>query len=210
MLEILDPRKITPLEHQQKLGKGWNYVLDYAWADNRIKEYSKGRKDLTALDVGCGKSKFGNHIATAYGIDVKGTDRKPHDTVEIVGKFLDLTFLSTYDIIFWMSSIEHNSTERMKQLYLKSMSLLKVGGLFLATIALSEGTYWFPQAKQTNLSVQDASTIFDVSIITGNFLDCKSGYRANIYGLKDKYTKRFKQFTVADPAYIVGAISKVK
>ena len=100
------------------------------------------------------------------------------------------------------------------------MRLLKKNGVFLATIALSEETHWFPSANQTNLSIDDAIKLFDITEVKGNFLDAKNEYRNNILFLRDKYTLRFQSgifswfkksdFKNSDPAYIVGSVKKIK
>ena len=66
------------------------------------------------------------------------------------------------DIIYWLSSIEHNQIQQIKQLFAKSMELLRPGGLLLITFPLSQKTEWFYESQQTNLSPKDALEIFDV------------------------------------------------
>jgi len=114
------------------------------------------------------------------------------------------------DIIYWASSIEHNTLEEMRKFYKHSIDLLNPGGLFLATIALSERTFWQEKTKQTNLSLSEAKETFDITEVSGNFNLSKEQYRENYHNLRDTYSKRFDKFDLNAPLYIVGGVKKIK
>jgi len=209
MLSILEPKNIVPLKDQDHLGAGWNYVLDYSWIFNNIKNYDK--KFYSVFDVGCGKrSKLSDFIRKKFMVNVLRIDRRKLPRTLYVENFLEFNIEYSPGIIYWASSIEHNSMEDMKKLYLHSMDLLKDGGLFLATVALSEETFWDKRTKQTNMSLEDAIDTFNITTKVGDFNTAKEQYRNNVHNLKDKYTKRFGSFNEGDPTYIVGAIKKIK
>jgi len=212
MLSILNPKYTIPLDNQNYLGAGWNYVLDYSWIYNNIKTYDNTQAStLIIFDVGCGKrSKLWKFIIDTLGIQVIRIDRRPIKGVIQVENFLNFKHPLQPDIIYWASSIEHNTMDEMKKLYLHSMDLLREGGLFLATIALSEETFWDERTKQTNLSLSDAMKVFDETCIEGNFYGTRDCYRKNYLNLKNKYKKRFGHFGDNDPSYIVGGVKKIK
>jgi len=211
MLFILEPKKITPLENQDYLGGGWNYVLDYSWILSNILDYKEKAIKLI-FDVGCGRrSKLGKYIENLTGDEVVRIDRQPNIPGAVcVPDFTKYAPKYKPDIIYWASSIEHNTPEEMKKLYKHSIDLLNPGGLFLATIALSEKTFWQEKTKQTNLSISEAKETFDITEVYGNFNFSKKQYRENYHRLKDKYIKRFDKFDLNDPLYIVGGIKKIK
>src|SRR5512146_755522 len=93
------------------------------------------------------------------------------------------------DLILWASSLEHNTKEQMRALYLKSMEFLTPGGTFLATIPISSGTYWHKASKQTNLSPQDAAELFDEYDLHG-FEQVQAAYRHD-RALMTRYEKRY-------------------
>jgi len=234
VLTILDPDKTgkekniiddlvrSGLNHLTKSPElGWNYLLDHVWITRKFEQYlaaNRGR-ELTILDVGCGKSKFHNFLEKRFGVNILGVDR-PHgychqgksENVDYYVDFLALDIFSekSVDIILWLSSIEHNEKERIRQLLQKSMSLLKDGGLFLATFAISECTHWHNESEQTNLSITDSMDVFDVDKVCGDFHTIREKYRKNLLMLRDKYEKRYKKFGPDDPQFIVGAVSKIK
>jgi hypothetical protein len=113
------------------------------------------------------------------------------------------------DIIFWLSSIEHNEVNTIKRLYKKSKYFLKKGGLLLITFALSKETYWFKPSQQTNLSIKDAKKVFNDKKVVGNYDKIHDEYRENILLLKDKYKKRYEHFNESDPEFIVGGVRQI-
>lgn len=205
-LELLNPKKMKLRDDTWKYGHGWNYILDYSW----ILEWAAAHPGLIVFDVGCGTSKLWKPLVCELDKDVYGVDRDPSPSVDHLGGFMDIIFDKTPDIIIWASSIEHNDAERMGILCEHSMSLLKPGGMFLATIAISEETHWFEEALQTNLSVEDALKLFGISEIVGNYDNIRGIYRKNPAGLMDNYHARFGRFDEEDPAYIVGGIVKIR
>jgi len=216
MLSILIPRQINALENQDYLGGGWNYVLDYSWI---FYEISMHKEPVNLIfDVGCGKrSRLGKYISTFTGVDVVRIDRR--DDIKgalCVPNFLEYNPVERPDIIYWASSIEHNTPEMMNKLYKHSMKILNDGGLFLATFAVSDHTFWQEKTKQTNLDIVDALEVFeveervDITYLSEDIYFAKKDIRENVYNLREKYIKRFGKFEDEDPLYVVGAIKKVK
>ena len=198
---------------------GWNYILDHVWIANQIDEYLKkiDRNNLVILDIGCGRSKFHNYLEDRYKINIIGIDR-PHGycnqaelkNIDLYCDFIDVDMFAdnSVDIIYWLSSIEHNKKETIRKLFEKSFSLLKKGGLFLSTIALSEKTHWHAESQQTNLSISDCLDVFAINRVDGSYNTIKQTYRKNTLFLRDKYRNRYNRFEDDDPKFIVGGITK--
>lgn len=212
MLEIVNPKLLKNPLDITNIGGGWSYVLDYSFADQVIGEHCQEHKTNTVLDVGCGKSRFYKHIGDKYNLKVYRTDRKPFPGIDFTGNFEDINFNKTFDIVYWISSIEHNETNKIKSLYLKSMSLLNPGGLFVATYPVAEKTsfYYVGNRMQTDLSMEDAMNIYDETEYVGNLSEIKNLYGTNIFHLRDKYVGRFKKFDKNDPIYVTACTYKVK
>jgi len=234
MLAILDPevisRRVDLINELAQYGinhltkspaLGWNYVLDHVWITEEIERYltDDRRRNLTILDVGCGRTKFHNFLEKKFGVNVVGIDRPlgychldKLGNVDYHCDFLELEAFAenSVDIIYWLSAIEHNEKEKIRQLFQKSMSLLKEGGLFLATFAISKNTHWFEQSEQTNLSVEDSMDVFEEAKVDGNFDEIREKYRKNLLFLRDKYERRYKRFGGNEPEFIVGAVKKIK
>jgi glycosyltransferase involved in cell wall biosynthesis len=234
MITILDPELIAQsqdiiqslaregLNHLTSDPKlGWNYVLDNVWVTKQMAQYIAAKKQqcLAILDVGCGRSRFHNFLEKRLGINIIGIDRPQgychqaqSENIDYYVDFLQLDAFpeNSVDIIYWLSAIEHNEKEKIRQLFQKSMSLLKEGGLFLATFAVSEKTHWFQDSEQTNLSIADSMDIFDVDDVEGNLQSVKDKYRKNTLLLRDKYERRYLRFGLSAPEFVVGAVSKTK
>lgn len=210
---------------------GWNYVLDHTWLYIEINNFLRNidSRKVVIMDVGVGRSIFHPFLEKHFNIDIIGVDRQKRSRIQSESNLIDINqdFMNidsfedgSVDLIYFLSSIEHNKSEKIRAIYQKAMRLLKKNGVFLATIALSEETHWFPSANQTNLSIDDAIKLFDITEVKGNFLDAKNDYRNNILFLRDKYTLRFQSgifnwfkksnFKNSDPAYIVGSVKKIK
>jgi glycosyltransferase involved in cell wall biosynthesis len=219
IIQSLAREGLNHLTSDPKLG--WNYVLDHVWITKQIEQYitAKKQRSLTILDVGCGRSRFHNFLEKRLGINIIGIDRPQGychqaqlENIDYYEDFLQLDAFpeNSVDIIYWLSAIEHNEKEKIRQLFQKSMSLLKEGGLFLATFAISEKTHWFQNSEQTNLSVADSMDIFDIYDVQGNLQSVKDKYRRNILLLRDKYERRYRKFGLNDPTFVVGAVHKTK
>jgi glycosyltransferase involved in cell wall biosynthesis len=198
---------------------GWCYVLDHVWLYREIQRYIKMNTGITPviLDVGCGQSHFRDFLRESLGVNIIGIDRSEgycHQenlaSVDVVGDFLTIDQFPerSTDIVYWLSSIEHNKENTIRQLYMKSMRMLKEGGLFLATIPISRKTEWFKASEQTNLTVQDALSLFNLSEAEGTYQEITEQYRRNILFLRDKYSSRYGTFGSTDPQFIIGGIHK--
>lgn len=233
MITIIDPEEITKqkeiisalkeygLNHLRKSPRlGWNYVLDHVWVFSRLKDYlCANRSEKVILDVGCGRSIYHNFLEDSLNVNILGVDRPDGfcqqselRNVDILVDFRKQDHFDecSVDIVLWLSSIEHNRLSEIKQCYKQSMDILKRGGLFLATFALSDHTYWFEPSQQINLSVQESMEIFDDDLLEGNFLLIKNKYRENILRLRDKYKRRYGGFKVSDPEFLSAGVEKVK
>ena len=201
MIELINPRKIVKsqqiiadlkqfgLDHQNlELDLGWNYVLDQVWLVEQLGEYlySNNLYNPIILDVGCGRSPFHNFIEERFNLNVWGIDRpygychqEMQRNVDFLQDFKEFSGFkeSTVDVIYWLSSIEHNQINEIQLLYKKSIQLLKPGGLLLITFPISIETGRFEQSQQTNLSVQDALKIFDEEHVTGDWDEIINIYR---------------------------------
>ncbi len=215
ILELLSDYGIHHLDPDPKTG--WNYALDHFWLSKQIEKFLVGRQgqNIICLDVGCGNSKFHNFLEDRFGIFIIGIDRidgyckqEILNNVNYVGDFLSFDRLpeNSADIIFWLSSIEHNELQTIQSLYEKSMQLLKPGGLFLATIALAEKSSWFEQAQQTNLDLTDVQKIFGPVEVLGDFNQAFSQYQNDVLLLRQRYQNRYGEFTEKSPEYIVAGI----
>ena len=233
-ITILDPIEISKnralleklaeygLNHLEPIANtGWNYALDQVWIVQQIENYLMrySPEEPIILDVGCGKSIFHNFVEEHFGINVIGVDRpsgfcNPGEfwNVDYFVDFLELAAFEeeTIDIIFWLSSIEHNKLPQIRDLYQKSMSLLKTNGLFLATVPLSERTVWFAASEQTNLSIDDCKRIFGAPLVNNDFCQMRKRYKENVLFLKDRYQARYGHFSEDDPQFIVGGVKAVK
>jgi len=211
MIELLSPKKIGAIDRPTKEienGVGWNYALDFHWLFKQLKGVSK---DSLILDVGCGDSPFHTFAEDRLGLDIKGIDRSEGFCHQPVKSNMDYEMdfmdceIKNADVVYWLSSIEHNNLDTIKKLYNKSLEVMKPGGLLLITFPVSKRTYWFEPSQQTNLSIEDASLIFGDKV-RGDFEKVHSEYQ-NYMELKDKYIARYGGFGKEDPAFIVGALS---
>ena len=194
--------------------------FDHAWLFEKIDGYLKKspNKLPIILDVGCGNSMLHTFLEEEIRSGVIGIDR-------IFGKCpyserdrrmdicIDFTkdndfFVNSTDIIYWCSSIEHNSIEEMRQCVESSFKALKPGGLFLATFCYAKETYFFKASDATVLSKSDAEDVFGVKWQgTVNFDEVVSEYKENILGLHDRYKKRYG---IEEYAFVVGGAEMVK
>jgi GT2 family glycosyltransferase/glycosyltransferase involved in cell wall biosynthesis/ubiquinone/menaquinone biosynthesis C-methylase UbiE/TolA-binding protein len=200
---------------------GWNYALDHVWIIGEMEQYLRDKRgqELVILDVGCGRSKLHNFLESKFNIRILGIDRpygychqQKSPNIDYYEDFLELKSFAenSVDIVMWLSAIEHNKSERICELYQKSMKLLKHGGLFLATIALSNRTHWFEPSQQTNLSLSDSKNIFEENEVQYALDDIKIKYRNNVLFLREKYERRYEKYDNDDPAFVVGGVKKIK
>lgn len=216
MIELLSPKQISK---QDRLTEpictdniGWNYPLDFHWLYSQLQKVAKVSQ---VLDVGCGNSPFHTFAEQNLGINITGIDRESgycHQPVvtnaDIFQDFADCEIRNA-DVVYWLSAIEHNKPEDIQKLYLKSMEVLKEGGLFLATFAVSRETSWFAPSEQTNLSLEDACSVFD-DTTTSVFDDIHKEYQEDYLNLRSRYSKRYGGFSEQDPAFVVGCVSKIR
>ena len=209
MLEVLSPVAINKSQYRQRLAKsgikgGWNYVLDHAWLYEHIDIYLRETeiKLPLILDVGCGNSMFHPFLEKELNAGIIGIDRIdglcPHpgrtDIMDLCLDFAEFskTIKGTVDIIYWLSSIEHNSVEEQQKSVEDSLTALKPGGLFLATFGYSPQTHWFEPSEQTNLSSTDAEWVYQTqwkSIPV--FEELVAEYRLDLMELESRHSKRY-------------------
>lgn len=233
MIELISPEKISQrqgiiadlkqfgIDHQNlEIDLGWNYILDHVWLVEHLEEYlnSNSIYNPIVLDVGCGRSLFHNYIEERFKLEVWGIDRpfgychqELHRNVDFLQDFIKFSGFrdSSVDVIYWLSSIEHNHKDDIRILYEKSIELLKPGGLLLITFPVAKKTDWFKPSQQTNLSIKDALETFDEDCLIGEFDKIRNMYRSNTLRLKDKYSRRYGDFTEESPAFIVAGLMKV-
>ena len=209
MLELLSPKKIQDSPYRKRLAEagirgGWNYALDHAWLFERIDQYIKGRQaELPIiLDVGCGNSMLHTFLEEELSLGIIGIDRvygtcpysRRDRRMDICIDFVkgNVFFKNSVDIVYWCSSIEHNTIDEMKKCAKASLDALKHGGLFLATFSYSKSTYFLEASEATNLCKEDAEDVFGEKWQgTTDFDEIASEYMENILGLRDKYKKRY-------------------
>jgi hypothetical protein len=199
-IELLDPRRIERTHRDLWETSGWNYGLDYPWIISKVKAASY------ILDVGCyvkPYSPIADYLVKTLGADCTGIDRK------FGIEFMNYKPTRQPDVILWASSIEHNKPDEMRKLYLRSMEMLKPGGMFIATIAISKDTTWFSPSVQTNLNIEDAKALFDEPDIIGDFEDVRQAYRSD-KELVWRYTKRYGHWVDTDPLFIAAGVVKCK
>ena len=202
MIEYLDPRRIKKVERQLWEKRGWSYALDYSW----IIQQCAGRSIRLIFDVGCGLgtcSALGAFLAARHGATCIGIDRqKGEDFSEFAAK-TDLRA----DLIFWASSLEHNSEAEMEDLFGLSMGLLATRGLFLATIPVGKSTEWFAASANMVLSPTKAAEVFWEPKLQGDYRDIWQAYRED-NDLMDRYMARYKHYGMEDPAFVVVGVRK--
>ena len=209
------------LKHlKTKKDLGWNYILDHVWLTKNIEGYLKSIDKIApiVLDVGCGNSPFHNFLEKRFEINIWGIDRlegychqKVVKNVDFFVDFLEFEYFdpNSVDIIYWLSSIEHNQISEIKQLFRKSLDLLRAGGLLLITFPISFETEWFTESQQTNLSLGDATFIFEEKEINGSLDEIHNQYKRNILKLREKYKKRYKNLQGDGPPFVVAGLRKV-
>ncbi len=234
MIELISPKKIEKekvlIRELKKSGMdyldidsvlGWNYVLDHIWLYKNIENYLQKEKSkkITIMDVGCGNSPFHNFLEKELKVNIIGIDRSQgfchQEIVTNADYFTEFLEFEEYeknsvDMIFWLSAIEHNEIDIIKQLYYRSLYFLKPGGLLLITFPISLDTYWFESSQQTNFSISGSKKIFNDNVIDGEYKEVIEEYRANRLMLKDKYEKRYGHFDTNDPEFIVGGLKQIK
>ena len=216
-LKIISPVKIKNSEYFKILSnsniKGSTaYQLDWTYILEEIDKYRTINKknQMVILDIGCGNSMFHTFLEEYLGQGIIGIDRNDStfnkeeliemghtitnatdlciDFIEIGNTF----FNNNVDIIYWNSSIEHNSLEKMQEAINISMRALKKGGLFLATWAIGETTHWSESASATILSKKDASDLFKGEWVDdSNFKKIVNEWKDDILDLDSWHRNRF-------------------
>jgi len=225
-LELLSPKKILSEENLKTLENirkysllennriGWNYPLDYLWINKNFK--SSFLLNNKVLDIGCGPGAIHGWLEDIHNIDIIGLDlnRWERDYVDIVGDFNKKSLHKQYgwendsfDIIFSVSSLEHQTPWMHYRSVQLSMRLLRQGGMLLSTVAASPNkTVKFPKPYQYNLSKKALERVyrskfqeFDYSSISDEYIESKI--------ICDGYEKRFNQkIPIQMPYLSVGAV----
>ena len=215
-LELLLPEKIRLTSYHKQLEKSTikgpaPYKLDWAWIfemmDKWIKAHDKNH--CVILDVGCGNGMFHPFLERHFGQGIIGIDRtdstltknkileQGHQLICSTDLCMDFInggniFNENVDIIYWLSSIEHNSIDKIREAIDISLKALKQGGLFLSTWAFGPETHWCEAASATILSREDAEIIFGGKWIdTPDFNQAVDEYRTDIMGLDTWHLNRF-------------------
>ncbi len=188
------------------------YLLDWTYIFEKIDTYISKNKmsQCVILDVGCGNSMFHLFLEEYYGQGIIGIDRidstlfknelikMGHTVTNSTDLCFDFIvegnqfFKNNVDIIFWNSSIEHNSINDMRKAINSSIKALKKGGIFIATWAFGEKTHWNESAVATILSENDARNLFNgVWETKPDLPQIIDEWKSNILGLDDWHKKRF-------------------
>ena len=209
MLEILPPIAINKSYYRRRLAEAgikgcWNYVIDHAWLFEQIDQYLKETeiKLPLILDVGCGNSMFHPFLEKELEAGIFGIDRIdglcPHPgRTNIMDLCVDFREFSEsikrlVDIVFWLSSIEHNSVEEQRKSVEASLKALKPGGLFLATFGYAPQTHWFEPSEQTNLSASDAEWVYKTQWkAVPAFEELVAEHRLDLMELDSRHCKRY-------------------
>jgi len=216
-LKIFSPYSIKKSEYFEKIKRSkimgsvpyqldWTFIFECI--DKHKHEFNKNQ--CVILDVGCGNSLFHLFLENYYGQGIIGIDRedstiqKPelerlgHTVVNATDLCINFItegrkyFNNNVDIIYWNSSIEHNSLDQMREALRISMECLRVGGLFLATWAIGEQTHWNESAQATVLSPDDASSVFQEDWeIQPDYDQIVDEWKSNELGLNSWHKKRF-------------------
>lgn len=199
---------------------GWNYALDHAWLFENIERYVKADEEkwMVVLDVGCGRSLLHTFLEDELHMGIIGIDRifgkcpfKERDKrMDICIDFArnNTIFKNAADIVYWCSSIEHNTVPEMKECVRASMEALKPGGLFLATFSYSPKTYYFESSQATNLCRADAEEIFQEKWRgPTDYDEMVREYKENHCDVFERYKARYK---TEDIAFVIGAVQKIK
>tara|TARA_B100001971_G_C18182546_1_gene533673 strand:+ start:602 stop:1321 length:720 start_codon:yes stop_codon:yes gene_type:complete len=216
-LKVFSPKETEKSKHYRIIAKSHvkgsvAYLLDWTYIFEKIDTYiSKyNRNQCVILDVGCGNSMFHLFLEEYYGQGIIGIDREDstllkaeltewgHTVTNATDLCFDFTekgnnyFNNNVDIIFWNSSIEHNSIENMQQAMNASMKALKHNGIFIATWAFGGKTHWNESAEATVLSEKDAPNVFNGEWETQpDFAEIIKEWKSNVLGLDDWHNKRF-------------------
>ena len=187
------------------------YLMDWTFIFEQIVLWKERNKRIaTILDIGCGNSMFHTFLEKYYKHGIVGIDRIDstieYEKLETLGHIMvnsidiccdfieqgNQYFNESADIVFWNSSIEHNSFENIKKAVKTSMQALKKDGVFISTWAYGITTHWNENAIATILSELDAEKIFNLKWISKpNFGQIVNEYKDNILDLNDWHTKRF-------------------
>ena len=225
MLELLSPKKIQDSPYRKRLIEagikgGWNYALDHAWIFEKIDKYIKNHNQdpLLTIDVGCGNSMLHTFLEEEFHMGIIGIDRifgkcPYHERDRRMDLCIDFSkgnifFKNNVDIIYWCSSIEHNTVEEQRRCLSESLKALKKGGLFLATFGFSKETHYYESSEQTNLSVEDAKAVFGIDWTTNtDFNEIVKEYKEDIMDLDSRH---FKRYGTHEYDFIVAAAEIIK
>lgn len=118
------------------------------------------------------------------------------------------SFTEMADIVFWLSSIEHNSLEEQRACVEDSLRVLKPGGLFLATFAYAPQTHWDEPSEQFNLSAADAEQVMGSHWNSPpDFENTVSKYRLDLMDLDSRHSQRYG---TQEYAFIVAGASIIR
>lgn len=225
MLEILHPTVIDKSPYRRRLADagikgGWNYVLDHAWLFEKIDQYlmESGIRLPVIIDVGCGNSMLHPFLEGELNMGIIGIDRIDGNCPQsgrsnltdycVDFREFSSTIGESADIVFWLSSIEHNSIEEQRECVEASLRVLKPGGLFLATFGYSLETHWYEPSEQNNLSADDAVWVYQwpwKSVPA--YDDVVAEYRLDLMELDSRHNQRYG---TAEYAFVVAGAAIIK
>jgi len=214
-LSVLSPQETVKSKYYKMISKSKvmgnaAYSLDWTYIFSSIDQYIKRNKknQCVILDVGCGNSMFHLFLEDylrqgIVGIDIEDCTLQSDKLIkmghvlthanDLCLDFIDNTFFkNNVDIIYWNSSIEHNTFEGMRKAVNASLKALKPGGIFIATWAFAPKTHWNKSIGATVLSKKDAANLFKGNwTVDPDFDGIVSQYKSNVLGLNSWHSKRF-------------------
>lgn len=147
------------------------YVFDYPFIINHIEAVPPAK----ILDFGCGFGTLDFYLADQdheiWAVDRQDTRwfMEQHKNIHFIhaelpdGLRIDIKN-NYWDYVISASSIEHNPPEKIKRIFDSGMSLLKPGGLFIATMVALKEAQW-----SGNAYCLDNNTIKEIFDIDADF-----------------------------------------
>lgn len=123
-------------DYHKQLSPDWSYYPLYLSKKKFVLDYlSKGPRDRSILDIGCGEGVFVEELLGRGFLQVRGVDNNYSSDIVAKGDVLSLPFDNEkFDVVLLLDVIEHVSVELQAQALNEVFRVVKNKGTLIASI----------------------------------------------------------------------------
>ncbi|MGO9013655.1 MAG: class I SAM-dependent methyltransferase [Dissulfurispiraceae bacterium] len=123
-------------DYHKQLSPDWSYYPLYLSKKKFVIDYlSKGSRDRSILDIGCGEGVFVRELLDIGFLHVRGVDTNYSSDIVSTGDVLSLPFDNgQFDVVLLLDVIEHVSVELQPQALMEVFRVIKDEGTLIASI----------------------------------------------------------------------------